>query len=168
MNSPPMRNRGRAWRHWLLPALRYVTATAALRLSSPLIFHSNPSDLSVGRSMTKAPAVTALSAARAGADSASIASRAERRVRMGKLRVRSGQRKRPAPDEGAGLGDVQCQSKRPKRSSEVALDADGEVAAHILVVVRDVAADRVEQARVGGVHGEQRGARVADVGDREI
>src|SRR6478736_5685351 len=58
-----MRNNGNALRHLLSPARRYVTATTALRLSSPVIFHSKPSDRSVGRSTTMAPGVTALSAA---------------------------------------------------------------------------------------------------------
>ena len=59
-----------------------VTATTALRLSSPVIFHSKPRDNRVGRSMTKAPGVTALSSARAGPQSAQTANSAAKSQRI--------------------------------------------------------------------------------------
>src|SRR5262245_41791773 len=58
--SSPIRNNGRASRHSDPPALRYRTATVAFRLSSPLIFHSNPRLISVAGSTMKSPEVTAL------------------------------------------------------------------------------------------------------------
>src|SRR5215510_13591080 len=58
--SSPIRNNGNASRQGDSPTFRYWTATVALRLSSPLIFHSNPRLIRVGGSTTKSPGVTAL------------------------------------------------------------------------------------------------------------
>src|ERR1700735_3096381 len=51
--------RGMALRHAASPSLRKETSTLALRLSSPLIGHSNPRLISVGGSITISPGVTA-------------------------------------------------------------------------------------------------------------
>src|ERR1700688_1686744 len=51
--------RGMALRHSSMPFLRKETSTLALRLSSPVIGHSNPRLISVGGSITISPGVTA-------------------------------------------------------------------------------------------------------------
>ena len=57
IRSWPMRRSGSPCLHSASPFLRYDTATLALRLSSPSMRHSNPSDTSVGGSTTKVFAV---------------------------------------------------------------------------------------------------------------
>src|SRR5215813_12102097 len=58
--SSPIRNNGNASRHGDSPTFRYWTATVALWLSSPLIFHSNPRLMRVDGSTMKSPGTTAL------------------------------------------------------------------------------------------------------------
>src|SRR5580693_3191449 len=62
MRSLPMRNSGSPSFHACSPFLRYDTATVALRLSSPSIFHSKPREISVAGSTMNSFAVV-LSAA---------------------------------------------------------------------------------------------------------
>ena len=50
------RSSGSPLRHACSPFLRKLTSTCALRLSSPAIFQSKPSDTSVGGSIEKSPA----------------------------------------------------------------------------------------------------------------
>src|SRR5262245_59933534 len=58
--SSPIRNNGCASRHCDSPAFRYWTAIVALRLLSPLIFHSNARLLSVEGSTLHSPRIIAL------------------------------------------------------------------------------------------------------------
>src|SRR5690349_22403383 len=62
--SPPKRNSGRPCFQVVSPVLRKLTATVALRLSSPAIRHSKPRQIRVGRSTRNLPGVTALAAER--------------------------------------------------------------------------------------------------------
>src|SRR5215813_10668885 len=62
MRSLPIRSRGGPLFHIASPCLRYDAVTVALRLSSPSISHSNPSETSVAGSVMKSFAVV-LSAA---------------------------------------------------------------------------------------------------------
>src|SRR6185312_8593031 len=63
---PPARRKGSPVFQAVSPFLRNLTVTVALRLSSPPMRQSKPSEIRVGRSTFKAPAVT-LSAAWADA-----------------------------------------------------------------------------------------------------
>src|SRR5215831_11606473 len=56
------RSSGRAFFHCVSPFFLYETSTAALRLSSPVIFQSKPSDNSVGGSTENSPATVVVCA----------------------------------------------------------------------------------------------------------
>src|SRR5215216_3275428 len=98
IRSLPMRSSGNPSFHCGSPCLRYDTATDALRLSSPSICHSNPSDSTVGGSVTNSPTVVRSAAASGVVQSSDSRSSANRRIawplarchRLGDCRTKRG------------------------------------------------------------------------------
>src|SRR5687768_1901425 len=80
IRSLPIRSSGRPSFHCRSPCLRYDTVTEALRLSSPSMCHSKPSERSVGGSVTNSPAVVRSAARNGAAQSSAMTPSATARI----------------------------------------------------------------------------------------